>query len=358
MEDSNRQFEGKHVFGSRPRPNPSPSAGSSSPLEKFVPNPKLKLFDQCREVFRFYHYSLRTEETYLQWIKRFILFHQKRHPREMGALELTAFLSDLASVGRVAPATQAQALNAIVFLYRDVLLHPLGDLGEWGRCTRPKHFPTVLSQAHVTKLLACAPAPQQLVLRLLYGTGMRLLEGLRLRVQDLSPERGQITIRDGKGFKDRITMFPDALRDPLKEHLIKVRQLADRDRTTNVAGVYLPYALERKYPNAGTQWGWQWVFPASSLSKDPLSGVTRRHHVHETTIQRAMKEAVKRSGLERKVSCHTLRHSFATHLLEAGYDIRTIQQILGHKDVATTMIYTHVTKQPGVGVQSPLDKLS
>ena len=352
MEDFNREFvEGKRVQPSLSKPT------SSRPLDKFIPNTKLKLFDQCREVFRFYHYSLRTEETYLQWIKRFILFHQKRHPREMGAAELAAFLSDLASVGKVAPATQAQALNAIVFLYRDVLLRPLGDLGEWGRCARPKHLPTVLSQAEVTTLLACATPPQQLVLRLLYGTGMRLLEGLRLRVQDLSPDRGQITIRDGKGFKDRVTMFPEALKEPIRLHLIKVRQLADQDRKSGVAGVYLPYALDRKYPNAGTSWGWQWVFPASSLSKDPISGEVRRHHVHETSIQRAMKEAVRKAGLGKRVSCHTLRHSFATHLLESGYDIRTIQQILGHKDVATTMIYTHVTRQPGVGVQSPLDKL-
>lgn len=344
MEDSNRNEHSSRV--------PMPKGHG---YDKFVPNPKLKLLQQCREVFRFYHYSHRTEECYIGWIKRFIVFHKKRHPKEMGAAELAAFLSDLASVGKVAPATQAQALNAIVFLYRDVLLSPLGDLGEWSRPPRRRHLPTVLTKDQVARVLACAPKSQQLILKLLYGTGMRLLEGLRLRIQDLALERGQITVRDGKGFKDRMTLLPDSLVAPLKEHLVGVRQCFEQDRIQGVAGVYLPYALAKKYPNADTSWGWQWVFPAATLSKDPVSGVIRRHHVHETAVQRAMKQAVQLSGVEPRTSCHTLRHSFATHLLEANYDIRTIQQLLGHKDVATTQIYTHVMQKPGLGVKSPLD---
>jgi integron integrase len=323
--------------------------------EKFIPNPKLKLLEQCSEVFRFYHYSLRTEHTYKDWIKRFILFHGKRHPREMGTPEVTAFLSHLATHGKVAPATQAQALNAIVFLYRDVLLMPLGELGEWSRPHRPKHLPTVLTKDQAIRVLACAPESHQLILRLLYGTGMRLLEGLRLRVQDLAPDRSVITVRSGKGSKDRVTMFPKSLIDPIKDHLIKVRQLFEQDRAANVPGVLLPYALERKYPNAGTSWNWQWVFPAANLSEDPITKIVRRHHVHESSVQRAMKQAVQRSGVEPRASCHTLRHSFATHLLEANYDLRTIQELLGHQDISTTQIYTHVMQKPGLGVRSPLD---
>ncbi|MBM3847854.1 MAG: integron integrase [Verrucomicrobia bacterium] len=343
------EAESKNPF---PTGVPSPN---SNRHDKFVPNPKLKLLEQCSEVFRFYHYSLRTEQTYNDWIKRFILFHGKRHPREMGAPEITAFLSHLATHAKVAPATQSQALNAIVFLYRDVLLLPLGPLGEWSRPQRPKHLPTVLTKDQVARVLACAPESHQLVLRLLYGTGMRLLEGLRLRIQDLAPDRNQITVRNGKGFKDRVTIFPQTLIHPINDHLLKVRQLFEQDRAGSVPGVMLPYALDRKYPNAGISWGWQWVFPAAHLSKDPITHIVRRHHVHETSVQRAMKQAVQRSGVEPRTSCHTLRHSFATHLLEANYDLRTIQELLGHKDVATTQIYTHVMQKPGLGVKSPLD---
>jgi len=308
-----------------------------------------------REVIRFKHYSLRTEEAYWNRIKRFILFHNKRHPREMGAPEAQQFLTHLAAVENVAVATQAQALNAIVFLYGSVLRVPLGAIGEIERPTRPKRMPTVLSKEEVQRLLAAVAPNQQLFCRLLYGTGLRLLEGLRLRVKDVDFARHQIQVHDGKGMKDRVTMLPDKLKLELQQHLQRVKIIHEQDLRSGFGEVYLPFALERKYPNANREWCWQYVFPSVSLSKDPLSGKTRRHHVNETSIQRAMQEAVRKAGLTKAISCHSLRHSFATHLLENGYDIRTLQELLGHKDVSTTQIYTHVMQKPGLGVKSPLD---
>ncbi|MBL9166329.1 MAG: integron integrase [Verrucomicrobiales bacterium] len=317
----------------------------------------MRLLDQCREVFRFYHYSIRTEQSYLFWIRKFIVFHDKKHPKEMGGPEVAMFLSHLASEKNVAPATQAQALNALVFLYRDVLLQPLGDIGEWRQANPNQRIPVVLTKPEATHLLLCAPPNYQLVLRLLYGTGMRLLEALRLRVKDLDPARAQITVRDGKGSKDRVTMLPESLKTPLQEQLTRAKHLHDQDLAQGAGEVYLPHALARKYPAAPKEWAWQYVFPAQELSKDPRTGLIRRHHIHESSVQRAMKAAVRLSGIPKKISCHTLRHSFATHLLEANYDLRTIQELLGHQDVATTQIYTHVMQKPGLGVRSPLDSV-
>jgi integron integrase len=332
------------------------AAKASRPREGFIPNPKLKLLDQVSEVMRFKHYSLRTETTYREWIRRFILFHGKRHPREMGPPEVERFLSDLAVTRKVAASTQNQAFNALLFLYRDVLHQDLGELGRVERAKRPERLPVVLTRTEVDRLLAGMTSTFQLMAKLLYGTGMRLMECVRLRVKDVDFEQNQVTVREGKGFKDRVTMLPESLKGPLAEHLRRVKLLHERDLAAGHGQVYLPYALSQKYPAADREWGWQYVFPAAGLSRDPRSGVVRRHHVNEQGLQRAVKDAVRLAGIVKPASCHSLRHSFATHLLEGGYDIRTVQDLLGHKDVSTTQIYTHVMARPGLGVRSPLDR--
>ncbi|SFN95685.1 integron integrase [Formivibrio citricus] len=316
-----------------------------------------KLLGQVRERLRVMHYSIRTEESYLLWVRRFILFHDKRHPRDMGAAEVEAFLTHLAVVGNVAAATQNQALAAILFLYREVLGVDLPWMADITRAKKPQRVPVVLATSEVLRVLANASGQTGLILRLLYGTGMRLLEGCRLRVKDLDLIRGEILVRDGKGEKDRVTMLPQSLVPELRQHLDKVKSQHEADLAAGLGAVYLPYALERKYPTASREWAWQYVFPAAGLSVDPRGGVRRRHHVEDQTVQRAMKKAVASAGLTKPASPHTLRHSFATHLLESGYDIRTVQELLGHKDVSTTMIYTHVLNKGGRGVQSPLDRL-
>jgi integron integrase len=370
-----------------------------------VPNPKLKLLDQVREVARLRHFSIRTEQAYVGWIKRFLLFHRAhvsssefrvpsgkqsstrsdvqrrthnvqrltpnaerltpnaerltvsgwRHPRELGAMEVKAFLSHLAVVGKVAASTQNQALNALVFLYREVLHQSLEGLEDRVRALRPARLPVVLSPQEVKKLLAGMKGTHQLMGRLLYGTGLRLMECLRLRVKDIDFEQNQIVVRSGKGNKDRVTMLPHRLKESLWIHLERVRLLHQGDLAEGLGQVYLPEGLMRKYPNAAAEWGWQWAFPSQSVSVDPRSGRRMRHHAAETALQRAVKEAVRLAGLKKPASCHTLRHSFATHLLENGCDIRTVQDLLGHAHVATTQIYTHVMQRPGLGVKSPLD---
>jgi len=326
------------------------------PVTGFIPNPKVKLLDQVREVIRLKHYSIRTEQAYVQWIKRFIFFHQKRHPREMGAPQIQAFLTVLAVRQQVSAATQNQAMNAIVFLYREVLRVELGDFSERVRAKRPVQLPVVLTRQEVQKLLAAIPiGTYQMMVRLLYGTGMRLMECVRLRIKDMLFQENQLVIRNGKGFKDRITMMPASLKAELNHHLERVRMLHEQDLAGGYGETWLPFALSRKYPQAAKEWTWQYAFPAARLSRDPRSGKTRRHHVSETGLQRAVKDAVRLAGITKPASCHTLRHSFATQLLEAGYDIRTVQELLGHESVETTQIYTHVMQKPGLGVKSPLD---
>jgi integron integrase len=325
-----------------------------------IANQKSTLLEQVREVLRVKHYSLRTEETYLQWVKRFLKFHRDdagawKHPRELGADDVVKFLNHLANVEAVAAATQNQALNALSFLYTQVLGIELGDLGEFLHARRKLRVPVVLSKEEVQRLLVSLPEGFRLMAQVLYGTGMRLMECLRLRVKDLDFDRNQIIVRGGKGDKDRITMLPDSLKGSLRSHLDRVRVLWEADKREGGGEVYLPEALARKYPTAALEWGWQWVFPSRSRSIDPRSGKERRHHVLETALQRAMKAAVRVSGISKPATCHTLRHSFATHLLEAGYDIRTVQELLGHANVSTTMIYTHVLNKPGIAVRSPLD---
>ena len=325
--------------------------------EGFLPNPKLKLLDQVSEVMRFKHYSIRTEQTYREWIKRFVVFHQKRHPREMGAFEIERFLSDLAVRAKVAASTQNQAFNALLFLYRQVLHQDVGQIEGVERAKRPERLPVVLTREEVERVLAVMSGTYQLMARLLYGAGLRLMECVRLRVKDVDFGQNQILVRDGKGFKDRVTVLPALLQDSFKDHLKRVKILHEQDLARGNGKVYLPYALERKYPSANRDWGWQYVFPAAGVSRDPRSGREQRHHVNEQRLQRAVKEAIQASGIVKPASCHTFRHSFATHLLEAGYDIRTVQELLGHNDVSTTQIYTHVMKKPGIGVRSPLDSL-
>jgi integron integrase len=319
--------------------------------------PAARLLDRVRERIRVKHYSLRTEDAYLQWIRRFILFHGKRHPREMGAAEVEAFLSHLATAGRVSPSTQNQALSALLFLYREVLEIELPWLDGVVRAKRPKHIPVVLTENEVRALLAQLDGTRWLVACLLYSSGLRVLEGLRLRVKDLDFERREVTVRDGKGAKDRRTMLPERLIEPLRAHLERVRGLHERDLAEGFGEVYLPFALARKYPKAGRSWPWQYVFPSRNRSADPLDGVIRRHHLDEKVVQRAVSAAGRAAGIAKPVSPHVLRHSFATHLLTAGYDIRTVQELLGHKDVSTTMIYTHVLNRGGRGVQSPFDRM-
>ncbi len=314
-----------------------------------------RLMDQVRDVLRVHHYSLRTEQSYLQWIRRYILFHGKRHPREMGEEEISAFLTYLAVKKDVSASTQNQALSALLFLYKKVLGIEPAWLDGVTRAKRPKRLPVVLPRETVRTLLSQLTGTHKLVAYLIYGTGMRLMEAARLRVKDVDFSYRQITIRAGKGDKDRKTILPGKLISPLQRQLELSRRLFDLDRAEQSPGVELPYALERKYPNAGKEWPWFWVFPAQNRSTDPRSGIIRRHHFYEKSLQRSIKKAVRDLGLASTVSVHTLRHCFATHLLDNGYDIRTVQELLGHKDVRTTMIYTHVLNKGGLGVRSPLD---
>jgi len=313
-----------------------------------------KLLDQVRDALRLKHYSIRTEEAYINWIKRYIFFHHKRHPAEMGAPEIEAFLTHLAVDEQVAASTQNQALSALLFLYREVLHQELGPVDAL-RAKKPKRLPTVLTRDEVQRLLGQMSGTHQLMARLLYGSGLRLMECLRLRVKDLDFDYRTVTVRDGKGEQDRVTVLPDSLIAPLQEHLLRVKRLHDQDLARGQGAVYLPDALERKYPNAHREWGWQYLFPSDRLSVDPRTGAVRRHHLDESGLQKAIRQAAQRAGIPKPVGPHTLRHSFATHLLEAHYDIRTVQELLGHKNVRTTMIYTHVLQRGGLAVRSPLD---
>lgn len=319
-----------------------------------------RLLDQVRQAVRLKHYSIRTEHAYVNWIKRFILFHKTpqgkfRHPQDMGAAEIKAFLTHLAVEKNVAASTQNQALSALLFLYRHVLGREIILTDDIPHAKKPKRLPTVLSKEEVRRVLALMSGVHQLMARLLYGSGLRLMECVRMRVKDIDFDQRLIVVRDGKGEQDRITVLPDTLIPFLRDHLSHVYLLHQRDLAQGYGSVYLPYALAEKYPNASREWCWQWVFPADKLSTDPRSGVTRRHHVDESGLQKAVRQAAQLAGITKPVGPHTFRHSFATHLLESGYDIRTVQELLGHKDVKTTMIYTHVLNRGGLAVRSPLD---
>ncbi len=316
---------------------------------------KPKLLDQVRDVIRRKHYSFRTEQTYLDWIRRFILFHGKRHPSEMAEVELTEFLTYLACERKVAASTQNQALSALLFLYKEVLQREIGWLDQVERVKRPARLPVVLTKDEVRKIFAHLHGTHRLMAGLLYGSGLRLMECVRLRVKDVDFGYAQVVVRDGKGAKDRVTMLPVNLAQALERHLQKVKAQHEEDVEAGLGSVYLPTALESKYPNAQREWSWQYIFPSPRISMDPRSQEKRRHHVEESSLQLEVKKAVRASGLSKPATCHSLRHSFATHLLENGYDIRTVQELLGHKDVSTTMIYTHVLNKPGLGVKSPLD---
>jgi integron integrase len=304
---------------------------------------------------RLRHYSLRTEQTYQEWVERFLRFHGDAEPLSLGEAEVREFLEYLAVARNVSASTQNQAFSALLFLYGMVYERPLNDLRDVLRARRAGRLPVVLSREEVQRVLNAMEGTLGLIARLLYGTGMRLMEGLRLRVKDVDFERGTITIREGKGDKDRMVMLPETLKGGLITHLDRVRILWESDRALEIPGVWMPDALDRKYPEAGKEWAWMWVFPSRRLSLDPRSGVERRHHAHETGVQRAVKEAARLARIPKPVGCHTLRHSFATHLLERGTDIRSVQELLGHQSVETTQIYTHVMSRPGMGVVSPLD---
>jgi integron integrase len=337
-----------------PRPRPA-SAGFDKGQAVATAAPRL--LDQVRAQLHYRHYSLRTEQAYLYWIRFFIRWHGLRHPRELGGVEVEAFLSMLATERRVAPATHKQALSALLFLYRHVLQQELPWMEQLQRPPTRRRIPAVLTPAEVQRLFASMEGVTRLQARLLYGTGMRLMEALRLRVKDVDFARNVIVVREAKGAKDRAVMLPRSVVDDLRAQMATARLLWRQDRQAQRAGVEVPHALERKYPNVGPTWGWFWVFPAPQPSCDPRSGTSRRHHLHEDRLQRAVRAAAGRAGLVQRVTVHTLRHSFATHLLQAGTDIRTVQELLGHSDVSTTMIYTHVLKAAAGGTASPLDQL-
>ncbi|RLA45971.1 MAG: integron integrase [Gammaproteobacteria bacterium] len=313
--------------------------------------------DQVKEVLRYHHYAISTEKAYIHWILTFIRFHNRQHPRELGKDHIEAFLSHMALNKNYAASTQNLALNAIVFLYTQVLGLPVAEDLAPVRSKKPVRLPVVLSQGEVVKILAQMRGVHSLIAKLMYGGGLRVMETLRLRVQDIDFANGYLLIKDGKGGKDRTTLLAPSVTAELKTHIENTRSLFDRDRANGLAGVYLPNALERKYPQAGTSWGWQYVFPSKSLSIDPRSGKTRRHHLSESGLQKALKEAKNNSHINKRVTSHTLRHSFATHLLETGTNIRVVQKLLGHADVKTTEIYTHVLQQNLDKVVSPLERL-
>jgi integron integrase len=337
-------------------PNRNRAAGSAA-INAPAPLPKPKLLDQVRQAIRTRHYTPKTEESYVHWIKRFIFFHNRRHPVEMSEKEIAQFLSSLASELHVSAATQNQALNAILFLYRDVLRKEIGYVDGVIRAKRPHRLPVVLTRQEVKSILDALDRSHWLMVMLLYGTGLRLMECLQLRVKDIDFTTNQIVVRAGKGDKDRHTMLPAAVKEPLAKHLEIIKEQHRRDLERGLGRVALPNALERKYPNAGKEWGWQWVFPATSHYTDRETGEQRRHHLHESVLQKIVKQAVRKTGLAKPATPHTFRHSFATHLLEDGYDIRTVQELFGHRDVSTTMIYTHVLNRGGRGVNSPADRL-
>jgi len=325
--------------------SPSTGAVASSP----------KLLDRVRWHLRVKHYSIRTEQAYVDWIRRYILFHRKRHPSEMNEKEITEFLTHLAVEKSVAASTQNQAFSALLFLYQQVLERKLDFIDNVQRVTRPAKLPIVFTPGEARGIIAQLRGDYRLMAELLYGAGLRLMECVRLRVKDVDFGYGHITVRDGKGLRDRVTVLPERLRRPLQVHLARVHEIHGRDLARGRGRVYLPFALERKYQNANRSSAWQYAFPAAKLSIDPRSGELRRHHVAENNLQKAVKIAIQRAGIRKTGSCHTFRHSFATHLLDSGQDIRTVQELLGHKDVSTTMIYTHVLNKPGLVVRSPLD---
>jgi integron integrase len=324
---------------------PSNAAVASSP----------KLLDRVRWHLRVKHYSIRTEQAYVDWIRRYILFHRKRHPNEIGEKEITEFLTHLAVEKSVAASTQNQAFSALLFLYQQVLERKLDFIDNVQRVTRPAKVPVVFTPAEARAVLAQLKGDYRLMGELLYGSGLRLMECVRLRVKDIDFGYGHITVRNGKGLRDRVTVLPERLRRPLQVHLERVHEIHRRDLASGRGRVHLPFALERKYQGANRSWPWQYVFPGAKLSIDPRAGELRRHHVSENNLQKAVKIAIHRAGIRKTGSCHTFRHSFATHLLDSGLDIRTVQELLGHKDVSTTMIYTHVLNKPGLVVRSPLD---
>ena len=357
--------------GVNPNPDPDPAAQPDALPEvqpdpqSAVPQPEIattgaappRLLDRLREAIRVRHYSIRTEDAYADWARRFIVFHGKRHPLNLGAAEVAAFLTHLAVQRDVAASTQNQAKSALLFLYRVVLGVELPWLDEVIGAKSPRRLPVVLTPAQVRALLNELNGTMGLVASLLYGTGMRLLEGLRLRVKDIEFERREIVIRDGKGGKDRVTVLPENLMLPLNGHISRRRALHDKDLAAGLGEVWLPDALAVKYPRAAQAWGWQWVFASSTTSTDPRTGVIRRHHLNEASVQKSVRGAARRAGIDKPCSPHVLRHSFATHMLQSGYDIRTVQELLGHRDVSTTMIYTHVMNRGGRGVRSPFDQI-
>jgi integron integrase len=340
------------------------------PMPPLIPpppsKPPVRLLEMLRQQIRYMHYSLRTEEVYVYWVRAFIRFHALRHPAELAAADVEAFLTWLANDRQVAPATHHQALSALLFLYQKVLRMNLPWMGDIGRPRSERRLPVVMTHEEVARVLAHldekqqlpGSAPHGLFGRLLYGTGTRLLEGLRLRVKDLDFDRRAIVVRQGKGGKDRVVMLPAVLEEPLRAQLVYAHGLWQQDRQQNVPGVDMPHALARKYPRASQSWAWHWVFPQDHLSEDPRGAGRRRHHLHDDAFPRAFKRALQAVGIQKSASAHTLRHSFATHLLQSGYDIRTVQELLGHADVSTTMIYTHVLRMGGGAVRSPLDNLS
>ena len=316
---------------------------------------KPKFIEEVRRALRLRHYSIRTERTYVDWIRQFILFHGKRHPKDLGEAEVSAFLTHLAADRQVAASTQNQALSALLFLYQQFLQRKLGFLDNVERAKRPAKLPVVLTKAEAQGVIGQLAGSYRLMANLLYGSGLRLMECVRLRVKDVDFSYSQITVREGKGGKDRVTMLPQSMHEPLERHLRKVRVLHEEDLAEGFGTVHLPHALERKFPHAHREWVWQYLFPAGRRSLDPHALREQRHHLHEKSLQVAVQKAVRLAGIAKAASCHSFRHSFATHLLEAGYDIRTVQELLGHKDVSTTMIYTHVLNKPGLAVRSPLD---